>query len=169
MFKDQYEESSNVILDNSYVDEILFAVSSKFQAEKNVGEIDTILKAGGFPVKQWIMSGRQVKQSIVELHEEKILGIIWEPERDVFKFKAKLNFFPKVKGIYKDKDLTCDKVPSGIPHILTQRMVLSQVSSIYDSLRLLTPFVLQSNLLLRALCCKDASKENSWDEPLMKK
>lgn len=38
MFKDQYEESSNVILDNSYVDDILFAVSSKFQAEKKMWE-----------------------------------------------------------------------------------------------------------------------------------
>lgn len=56
-------------------------MGSKFQAEKVVGEIDTILKAGGFPVKQWIMSGRQVEQSSVELHEEKIFGMIWEPER----------------------------------------------------------------------------------------
>lgn len=83
--------------------------------------------------------------------------------------KPNLNFSPKVKGIHKDKYLTCDEVPSGIPHILTHRMVLSQVSSIFDPLGLLTPFVLQSKLLLRALCSKDASKENSWDEPINEK
>lgn len=125
-----------------------------------MGEIDTILKTGGFRFKQWITSGKQVGQSSVELHEENMLEMIWEPERDVFKLKPKLNFSPNVKGIHKDKDVTCDEVPSGIPHTLTHRMVLSQVSNIYDTFGLQTPFVLQSNLLLRTLCSKDASKDN---------
>lgn len=36
-FNDQYEKPSNVILDNSYVEDISFAVSIKIQTEKKYG------------------------------------------------------------------------------------------------------------------------------------
>lgn len=58
----------------------------------------------------------------------------WEPRGDVFKFKAHLNFSRRIKKIHTQENLKKDDLPHKIPEILTHRMVLSQLASLFDPL-----------------------------------
>jgi len=77
--------------------------------------------------------------SIDSIPNERALGMQWCPERDVFTFKVH----------FKEK-------PS------TRRGVLSAVSSMYDPLGLISPFLLEGKKLLQEIC----SNKHGWDEPL---
>ncbi|KAK3105008.1 hypothetical protein FSP39_015108 [Pinctada imbricata] len=167
LLEEEYPEACGVILENSYVDDILFSVSSSQVAERIAEEIDLVLGEGGFRVKNWTFSkGHQVVSQMIQ--SEKILGMIWEPHSDMFEFKAKLNFSPKEKKIHQGEDLHSHEVPTKIPEMLTRRMILSQVSSIFDPLGLISPFVLRSKLLLRSLCMIGSTddKKEGWDVPI---
>ena len=174
MFENSNPDASSIIIENSYVDDILFSTANMSRADKIAKEIDSILREGGFSVKHWTVSGtKKPNQGSVNLQEEKVLGMIWEPEMDVFRFRAKLNFSPRVRNVRESEDLKCHEIPEKLPSTLTHRMVLSQVSSIYDPLGLITPFVLQSKLLLRSLCVRNSevqdqntAGEGSWDTPM---
>ena len=74
-----------------------------------------------------------------DLPIERVLGISWNVESDVFQFH-----------------LTLDSKP------MTRRGILSTVASVYDPLGCLAPFTLIGKQILQTLC-----RENrSWDEPL---
>jgi hypothetical protein len=142
MFEDHYEMSANIISEKTYVHDILFAVKNRVGAQQVSSEIDTTLKVGGFQIKQWIMSGSsRPYQNSVELHEEKVLGMVWEPERDVFKFHTRQNFSPKIKGNRHVENLQCHEVPSRVPETLSNRIIPSQVSNIFYPLGLINPFI----------------------------
>ena len=72
---------------------------------------------------------------------EKVLGVIWDPIKDNFHFKVKLSFSPKKKTTrpHKDGNSTNVQPICSIPEVLTKRMILSQVNSIYDPLGLAGP------------------------------
>jgi len=62
-------------------------------------------------------------------------------------------------------DLTKDKLENELPEKLTRRMILSQVSSIYDPLRLIASFTLKAKLLMRELVLDlgNCDKKLGWD------
>ena len=68
---------------------------------------------------------------------ETALGVLWNIEEDVFKFKVNMKEKPK-----------------------TRRDMLSTLSSVYDPLGFVAPFILQGKIILQHL-----SDENlQWDE-----
>lgn len=64
-----------------------------------------------------------------KLPVEKALGMFWNIENDTFGFQVAVN-----------------------TKALTRRAVLSTVSSVYDPLGLVAPFVLKAKLILQELC-----------------
>ena len=58
MFKDKYPETAAMIINNSYVDDILHSCESAEEALERMTTTEEILKRGGFQMKQWVMSGR---------------------------------------------------------------------------------------------------------------
>ena len=97
----------------------------------------------------------------------------WEPRGDVFKFKAHLNFSRRIKKIHTQENLKKDDLPHKIPEILTHRMVLSKLASLFDPLGLITPFILQGKLLMRMLCLennesaqRNGQEKGGWDAPI---
>ncbi|KAK4324215.1 hypothetical protein Pmani_005217 [Petrolisthes manimaculis] len=76
------------------------------------------------------------------------------------------------KKLEQCPDMTRQDVITSLPNVLTKRMILRQVASIYDPLGLVTPFTLQAKLLIRKLVTqrKDISGNNvesiGWDDPL---
>lgn len=70
---------------------------------------------------------------------ERALGVQWFVESDELHFRAEL----------KDRPLT-------------RRGILSTVSSVYDPLGLISPFLLQGKRILQGIC-KDGAH---WDDPL---
>ena len=101
-------------------------------------------KAGGFHLTKFISNSKKLLLSIPEsqrkidvkdqdlsgqLPNEKALGICWVTDNDAFTFKIKLDERP-----------------------LTERVMLSVISSIYNSLCFAAPFVLEERRILQSLC-----------------
>ena len=77
-----------------------------------VAEADEILDSGGFNVKNWVFSGDSEAVSIGDIGEclpledvgeERMLGVIWEPKEDVFRFKVRINLSPLKKKTRMDQ------------------------------------------------------------------
>ena len=101
-------------------------------------------KAGGFHLTKFISNCKKLLLSIPEsqrkidvkdqdlsgqLPNEKALGICWVSDNDAFTFKIKLDERP-----------------------LTERVMLSVISSIYNPLRFAAPFVLEERRILQSFC-----------------
>ena len=95
---------------------------------------------------------------------ERVLGLLYLPEQDVFVFKLKLNITPKIRGVFVGPDLTLDDLESDPPQVLTRRLVLSQTAKIFDPLGLLTPVLLTAKLLMRETW--NSERKLDWDDPL---
>ena len=55
-FQDQYPRATEVILKNTYVDDMIDSFPSVKEATKVTGEIDLILETGGFRIKEWLIA-----------------------------------------------------------------------------------------------------------------
>ncbi|XP_045129019.1 uncharacterized protein LOC123514845 isoform X1 [Portunus trituberculatus] len=83
---------------HEYVDDILGNCDNYEGANNLLREIEFVLGQGGFKVKHWILSGAHnpSKLDLAETQKEKVLGVVWEPNRDVFVFSVKINFLPNI-------------------------------------------------------------------------
>ena len=100
----------------------------------------------------------------LKTEEDKVLGVRWDKEEDCFWFKVGLNFSPKIRGVKTGPPLTLFQLPLGVPNVLTKRMVLGQVNSVYDPLGLASPFLVKMKVLLRRLWSE--GKHLDWDDAL---
>ncbi|XP_034081069.1 uncharacterized protein LOC117552007 [Gymnodraco acuticeps] len=110
---------------------------------------------GGFKLTKWISNSRVVLESIPDedkakqvknldldrdkLPHERALGMYWDIENDIFSFRVTVN-----------------------NKTLTRRSILSTVSSVYDPLGLLAPFILKAKQIFRLLC----KAQYGWDEEI---
>lgn len=146
-------QAVKTILNNFYVDDCLTSAASEEDAIALYQELRAICFKGGFLLTKWISNSRHVLAAIPEtmraeevknldldhdnLPVERVLGVQWCVQSDVFKFKITL----------KDRPLT-------------RRGILSIVSSVYDPLGILAPVVLKAKKILQDLC----RRKMGWDE-----
>jgi len=83
--------------------------------------------------------GKNDEYLLQDLPEETALGMKWGAQQDILKFKLNMEQKP-----------------------LTRRGMLSTISSIYDPLGLVGPFILEGRQVLQKLC----KRNNSWDEEI---
>ncbi len=157
--KDAYgSEVINAVYDNFYVDDLLISVPTSRVAIDLYKGLKTLLKRGGFNLTKWTSNKRDVLDAIPEselskdlknldldrdvLPTERALGLHWETEKDTFEYRI------------------CVKNKSA-----TRRGMLSVVSSLYDPLGFVAPFILRAKIILQKLC----RMKLSWDEPIPKK
>ena len=168
--EEEFPEVKRVIERNTYVDDIVHSVDSKVEAEKLMHDINSVLDEGSFKIKHWIMSGNDTPNEMLNLstaNEEKVLGLNWDPNKDVFSFKIKLNFSKKHKKVREKPNLSRSELDDKLPISLTRREVYSQVNAIYDPLGLIVPFTLGAKILMRELIdSKNDHSVNDWDEPM---
>ncbi|XP_039865704.1 uncharacterized protein LOC120720149 [Simochromis diagramma] len=143
------------MLNNFYVDDCLVSAATEEDAIDLYHELCAICLKGGFPLNKWISNSRNVLAVIPEsnrankikdldlisdeLPVERVLGVQWCVESDVFKFRITLRDRP-----------------------LTRRGILSVVSSVYDPLGMLAPVILTAKKILQNLC----RKKIGWDDAL---
>ena len=159
MFNSLSPDAADFIKTGSYVDDLLSSCRSASEAETLTSSTEQILAKGNFTVKFWIYSGCDVQEGEGKV---KVLGVCWKPLDDRLVFGLSVNFSPMRHGVHVLPDLKQDQVPSQIPQILTKRLVLSQVMSIYDPMGMLSPFTLYGKVLLRA----SWEVGVGWDEAL---
>jgi hypothetical protein len=138
---------------NFYVDDNLKSVSTVQKAVWLVGQLTKLLAEGGFHLTKFISNNRDVLASISpeeranptlnldldELPIERVLGLQWDAESDMFQFKT----------------ISVNK-----PY--TKRGILSVVSSLYDPLGFLSPLTFLAKVLLQNLWRIGAQ----WDEEI---
>ena len=99
---------------------------------------------------------------------EKVLGLLWDPKTDMFRFKTKLK-------LRVDSDcglidvLICSKeeLDTHLKDIaLTSKVVLSNVMRVFDLIGLLSPLILQAKLSMPETWNIEGL---GWDDPLPEK
>ena len=148
------EEVSNTLLRNFYVDDMLKTKDTEDSAVKLLDDVKRLCHDGGFNLTKLGSNSRKVIESISEEHRmkemkslepssplpiERVLGVSWAIENDVFNFKI----------VLQDKPLT-------------KRGILSTISSIYDPLGFAAPVMLPAKKLLQKL----TSDKNGWDDDI---
>ncbi|XP_028404802.1 uncharacterized protein LOC114527367 [Dendronephthya gigantea] len=147
------KETVNTVNKNFYVDDCLKSVPTVNKAVSLVSELTTLLAKGGFHLTKWMSNSREVLASIPQkervasvvnldfesLPVEHALGVLWDVEDDVFRFRI-----------------------AEMKEIKTRRGILSLVSSMYDPMGFASPFVLPAKQVLQRLC----QAKYGWDEVL---
>ena len=129
---------------NFYVDDVLKSVLiiSAQQAVRRTSDLTKLLKEGGFRLTKFAINSREALQYIPsdlgdsslldldldQLLLERAMSVYWDEQSDTFKFKA---------------------VQAGKPS--TKRGVLSVVTSLFDLLGFLSPFLFSAKILLQEL------------------
>ena len=136
-----------------YVDDCLKSVASQEKAVLLVKQLTELLACGGFRLTKWISNCREVLETIPDedrakqvknldmsydkLPVERALGAIWDVETDVLGFQTVINH----------------KAP-------TRRGILSTLSSVYDPLGFLSPYITSAKMIVQELC----RRHFGWDE-----
>ena len=138
---------------NFYVDDVLKSVPNIDQAVPLASDLMKLLREGGFRLTKFASNSRELLASIPpasranpkldldldQLPLERALGVYWDAQTDTFKFKALQAYNPS-----------------------TKRGVLSVVSSLFDPLGFLSPFVFTAKILLQELW----RQKLSWDQEI---
>ena len=159
LHRDQYPDTAKQLIDRSYVDDLGITASTRQILMKRTYEADQILKHAGMKVKGWTYSGVNLgtpgaEETVqVVAHDstdgERMLGVLWEPVKDVFKFTVKVNLSPLKNKTRLGPDLSKSDLLSHPPKIITRRQYYSQIQSLFDPIGLLAPVLLTAKLLLR--------------------
>ena len=143
-------ETIRSVMKNFYVDDLLKSTRSVKEARELAQQLSELLKLGGFRLTKWISNSREVLESIplaerankesVNLdnnREQRALGIRWEVNADSFSFKFERQNVP-----------------------MTKRGILKVISSVFDPLGFVTPFVLKGKVIIQELW----RRKYEWDD-----
>ncbi|XP_055584725.1 uncharacterized protein LOC129737589 [Uranotaenia lowii] len=156
---EKYPDASEIIINCTYVDDMLFSVPDEKEAINLAKTVRLINNNGGFEIHNWMSNAAQVLAELEEepssgknldlispLATEKVLGMWWETTSDSFVFK--INWTRLDKALLEG---------SRIP---TKREVLKTLMSIYDPLGLISHYLMFLKILLQEIW----RAEVSWDE-----
>ncbi|XP_062621125.1 uncharacterized protein LOC134282740 [Saccostrea cucullata] len=144
------------VLRNMYVDDCLSSVDTEKKAALLIEDLSTLCSKGGFHLTKWISNSKQVLESVPEEDRakdvqkwnlegesetlvERALGVYWLVNSD------RLGFLINIKN-----------------QPTTRRGILSIVSSIFDPLGIVSPFVMTAKTLLQKMCKNSVG----WDEEI---
>lgn len=146
---------ANFIKRDFYVDDGLKSVATPEEAISLIERSKELCCGSGLRLHKFLSNSKEVLESIsaddrakglagIDIHQDKLpiertLGIQWCIQTDAFQFKI---------------------TPKDRP--LTRRGVLSTLSSVYDPLGFIAPFVLVGKQILQEMC----RNQTDWDSPL---
>lgn len=118
-------------------------------------DTEEVLKLGGFNIKYWIVSGNidHKDVNIVNQKEEKCMDSSRTHSEMSFPKKIRINFTSKVRKIRSEPDMGGEEYRLNFLTTLTRRMILGQVSTIYDPIGLILPITLKAKLMMRSMIC----------------
>ncbi|KAL0892639.1 hypothetical protein ABMA27_014364 [Loxostege sticticalis] len=152
---EKYPLAAQVLLNNVYVDDLLAGHNQLDIAKQTQQQLIDMLQGAGINLRKWSsnssellhhLSKDQLNPSVIDFkHAEstKTLGLRWEPTTDSFKFQSKLDH---------DIDINTTKY--------TKRMMLSDISKLFDPLGWLSPITIKAKLLFQ----RAWSSSIGWDD-----
>lgn len=152
--KRSYPEAAKVLQEDLFMDDLLTGAHSIEQGRKLVAHLNNLLQSGGCTLRKWASNSPALLQNVKEDRKResnqfnfksettKTLGLTWNVKEDNFTFKHQLNNNSSSKP--------------------TKRILLSEISKIFDPLGWLAPVVTNLKLLFQ-----DVWKANlQWDDPI---
>lgn len=139
MFQQDFPQVKQLLYHSTYVDDIVESTTNVEEAQKLARDTELVLKRGGFAIKGWLFNNPTEDTSQTK-SKTRVLGVEWNPSTDIMSYN----------------------VPVTIPALMTRRKVLEQVMCIYDSMGILSPFMVNGKILLR----KTWEMGLGWDDPL---
>ena len=132
-----HERASHIACHNFYMDDLLVSLSNQDDAIAVKNELTELLAKGGFKLTKWATNFDED-----EVHDKAltILGLEWNNKNDTLKVCRGMQFEPE--------------------SLWTQRKVLSVVSSVFDPLGFLAPFVIRGRIILKGIW---QTRGQQWD------
>ncbi|XP_062699137.1 uncharacterized protein LOC134284320 [Aedes albopictus] len=159
-YAELFPDAAAAIVKRHYVDDYFDSVDTIEEAISRAEEVKFVHQKGGFEIRNWISNSTEVLHSLGEngtvsaVHftedkttaEERVLGMIWNPQDDEFSFSTKHReqHLPYFNG---------EKRP-------TKRAVLNCVMGFFDPLGLLAPFTIHGRIIVQQLWRSGCE----WDE-----
>lgn len=159
-----HREAAEAILDQHYVDDFIMSFESEEEAVRITNSVREVHTQGGFLLTKFVSNSNAILEKLSEsipqdeinmnkTHDEpeKVLGLFWNRQKDMFTFKSKLNKIPfdVLEEIRKP----------------TKREILKVIMSVYDPFGFLQFFTITCKILLQEIW-KDHVK---WDERISDK
>ena len=150
------EEAAEFLTKGYYVDDGVISLSSDEEVTDLIDKSVSLCKRGGLTLHKFKSNCETVMKHVNKNHEqdadkelpgpsiERLLGAVWCIESDSLQFR-----------------IIVDKKP------LTRRGILSTVSSIYDPMGFVGPFILEGKLILQNMCQSKADWDDLLSEELL--
>ena len=151
---DKYTALEQITNRNIYMDDLYKAVSTPTEATQLMNDLQKMFSLGGFNLTKWTSNSQQFLTTVNENHSEnsdsltkkerpleRVLGVKWKPDTDVFLGEAK-----KFHAIDKKE--------------LTQRKLLKFASSIFDPLGITMPLTIRLRQSLQLAGVMDLNGTN---------
>ena len=155
----QYPEATKAVLENFYMDDYLDSVESPERALKISKELVQLLHLGGFKLTKFVSNVPNLADRIdgsPQSTEPKVIASSKEESSHVLGLKCDYN---------NDTLVVSRGTSSTVTKSLTQRLVLSLVSKVFDPIGLVAPFTVGARLLLKDIWRVSGQH---WDEELPK-
>ena len=137
--KDNAKEDKNLVKavpQNFYMDDFLKSVRTPQEAIEIYQKVREILYKGAFNLRKWITSDDEVKSQIPETDRSTKVVKTFETEAQS----------PSILGlnwnVNTDSLIVCCGTEQEVPAKITQRIVLSFVSAVFDPLGICSPFTI---------------------------
>ncbi|XP_062704691.1 uncharacterized protein LOC115265156 [Aedes albopictus] len=160
-WKDDYPEAATAVVENHYVDDYLDSRDSEDDMVKLATDVRMIQESAGFELRNWRSNSKKVLHLMgeeatdcrkdfsvdKESQMERVLGMAWLPDEDVFVYSVKL-----------PNDFDCSESTNTI----TKRSVLRFVMSVFDPLGLISNLLIHGKMLIQDLW----RAKVGWDEAI---
>ena len=144
---------------NFYMDDFLKSVRTPREAIEIYQKVRDILIKGGFNLTKWITSDDEVKSQIPETDRSTKVVKTFEAEPQSSSILG-LNWNWNVDT---DSLIVCRGTEQEVPAKITQRIVLSLVSAVFDPLGICSPFTIRMRFQLKSNL---AAMGQAWDKEL---
>ncbi|CAG9124118.1 unnamed protein product, partial [Plutella xylostella] len=155
-FKEQYPKATSVLLNSTFVDDILYTDNDKDSIVETKAQLIQLLSKGSFELHKWSSNDKDILADIPM--EQQIFGEK-ELKHDIKTLGLKLD----IEG---DSFILSCQVPDQVPQ--TKRQILSFISQFYDPLGIAGPVFVQAKVIIQKLWQSSVG----WDSvppPLLKK
>lgn len=168
MEKEQDLQAAKVITNNTYMNDIMESTRDMATAKRLITGIENLIGKGGFQEKGWTFSSdpnTTEEDEIMNKALTKVLGVVWHSKKDQFQFQIMTNWTQKRKAVKLRKQTELSEHDILISaDILTKRIILSRINSIFDQMGLAGFFTVRAKILIRQLWAK--KQQLDWDVPI---
>ena len=153
--------------DKSMVDRLVGKQTGEAGKYQYDGKVSEILALGGMSPKVMVKSGEE-DEEVIRLLGGGVLGLPWNPRRDVITFHMGVNLSAKVAKNRTGPGVGVGDLEQIEKVVVTRRVIVSQVYGVYDPLGLMAPITIKFRMLLQRVTKqnREDNVEAGWDTPI---